>query len=96
MTSKINVEVCYINNNLQILRKISCEHGSTSKEIISAANMDCYLNNNEIVSSFGKILDINKPITEDTRIEIIRRLKLDPKSSRMKKVKHERNHQQPD
>ena len=99
INKKLNIEIAYASETKQYLICYKADSGDTALEIIKKSKIleiaEIKTNINKLkIGIWSKLITLNTIINSDiysdnTRIEIYRPLKCDPKESRKKRVKKE-------
>ncbi|HZW22610.1 RnfH family protein [Noviherbaspirillum sp.] len=88
--AEIAVQVCYARPDLQILRDLKVEEGTTIRTAIEQSGLLNEVREIDLaqcrVGVFGKLRELDSVLRERERIEIYRSLIADPKESRRKRA----------
>lgn len=82
----MNIEVVYALPNTQTVHRIELESGATVADALRAVSgippfVDLELEEHA-VGVFGEPVDLNRPLLDGDRVEIYRKLAVDPKEAR--------------
>ncbi len=94
MPETIRVEVVYAEAQLQFLREIELAAGSTVEDAVRASGISALVPAASAPAAFGVFGSIVAPdfvLRDGDRVELYRRLKIDPKEARRKRVLKQEN-----
>ena len=90
MANKLRIQVCYANANLQVLRELEVDEGTTIEQAIVQSGILTDIPGIDLaqqpVGLFGKKHPPGTGLREHDRIEIYRPLVADPKESRRRRA----------
>ncbi len=90
MSETIHVEVAYADAQRQILRELELAGGSTVEDAVRASgilDLDPAISAPTGYGVFGRIVEPGTALRDGDRVELYRRLKIDPKEARRLRVK---------
>jgi putative ubiquitin-RnfH superfamily antitoxin RatB of RatAB toxin-antitoxin module len=90
MANKLRVQVCYANANLEVLRELEVEEGTSIEQAIGQSGILADIPGTDLaqqpVGLFGKKHPLDTVLRQHDRIEIYRPLVADPKESRRRRA----------